>query len=203
MTDLATPETTVSTDQPVRPGKLAHVVLRTRDHLEEMIAWYRTVRAADMIYRNERIAFLSYDEEHHRIAIAGGPDMADRPHRAVGLDHIAFTYDRLADLLSTYARLKGEGILPFCNVNHGPTTSLYYLDPDDNRIELQIDNFEDMHDATDLMVDRFDVNPVGVEFDADEWIARLNGGERPQDIVRLPTEQAPPTTQLITRLRSS
>lgn len=203
MTDLATPETPVSTDRPVRPGKLAHVVLRTRDHLEEMIEWYRTVLAADMIYRNERIAFLSYDEEHHRIAIAGGPDMAERPHRAVGLDHIAFTYDRLADLLATYARLKGEGILPFCNVNHGPTTSLYYLDPDDNRIELQIDNFEDMHDATDLMVDRFDVNPVGVEFDADEWIERLNAGERAEEIVRLPAEQAPPTAQLITRLRSS
>jgi hypothetical protein len=32
-------------------------------------------------------------------------------------------------------------IRPFYSINHGPTTSLYYTDPDGNRVELLVDNF--------------------------------------------------------------
>ena len=46
-----------------------------------------------------------------------------------------------ATCLYTYARLKGDGIEPYWCINHGPTTSLYYKDPDGNQIELQVDNF--------------------------------------------------------------
>lgn len=35
--------------------------------------------------------------------------------------------------------------------NHGPTTSLYYRDPDGNQIETQVDNFETAEEATAFM----------------------------------------------------
>lgn len=196
-------ETAPSTERTVSPQKLAHVVLRSRSHYAEMIDWYLAVLGAKLVYKSERISFLSYDDEHHRIAITRSDELTDRPYRSVGLDHIAFTYANLDDLLAVYARLKRQQILPFCNVNHGPTTSLYYLDPDQNRIELQVDNFADMHDATRLMQDQFDVNPVGVEFDADVWIDRLKAGERPEDLVRPSENPLPPTAELISRIRSS
>src|SRR6476620_7109298 len=53
----------------VKPVKFAHVVYMTR-RFDEMIAWYRNVFEADVVYENPALAFLTYDDEHHRFAIA-------------------------------------------------------------------------------------------------------------------------------------
>jgi len=77
-----------------------------------------------------------------------------------------FSYDRLENLVDTYRRLANAGIDPVWCINHGPTTSLYYEDPDGNRIELQVDNFATNEDLLDwLGSGEFDDNPIGVEFD--------------------------------------
>jgi catechol-2,3-dioxygenase len=187
----------------VSPRKLAHVVLRTKSNLDAMVEWYCVVLGAQIVFNAGRLIFLSYDDEHHRIAIAASEDLAERPRRAAGLDHIAFTYEDIDALLTTYARLKQVGILPFCCVNHGPTTSLYYNDPDLNRIELQVDNFADMSDATTLMEEQFSINPVGEEFDPEVLIARLRSGVDPVELV-LPTRNpSRPTKDLIAKIISS
>jgi catechol 2,3-dioxygenase-like lactoylglutathione lyase family enzyme len=51
----------------VAPTKLAHVVYRTR-RFDEMLAWYQTVFAAKVQYANPGLAFLTFDDEHHRFA---------------------------------------------------------------------------------------------------------------------------------------
>ena len=58
--------------RPISPTKLSHAVLRTT-HLKEMIEWYKTVLNAEVLYQNEILAFMTYDEEHHRIALAALP----------------------------------------------------------------------------------------------------------------------------------
>ena len=58
-------------------------------------------------------------------------------------------YAGLGDLLATYLRLKAHGILPHWPINHGVTTSMYYRDPDNNRVELQIDNFPTAEELQD------------------------------------------------------
>jgi catechol-2,3-dioxygenase len=187
----------------VSPRKLAHAVFRTRDQYAQMIEWYCLVLNAHKVFESERITFLSYDVEHHRIAIASFPDLAARGSRPVGLDHLAFTYDTIGDLMSTYERLKAHAIKPFCAVNHGPTTSLYYHDPDGNRIELQIDNFEDMADATQEMASSFTINPVGVLFDPDELVKHIASGADARALkARMSGEILPPTQELIQRLNS-
>ena len=45
------------------------------------------------------------------------------------------------ELLDTYQRLKSDGIVPHGCLDHGMTTSFYYVDPDGNSVELQCDNF--------------------------------------------------------------
>jgi len=188
----------------ISPRKLAHVVLRTRSNFDAMVQWYCVVLGAEIVFNaGGRLIFLSYDDEHHRIAIAASPDLTERPSRAAGLDHIAFTYDDLEALLTTYARLKQVGILPFVCVNHGPTTSLYYHDPDQNRIELQVDNFADMTEATTLMQEQFSINPVGAEFDPEELLARLRSGADPAELVRPTRKPSPPTRELIAKIISS
>ena len=188
----------------ISPRKLAHVVLRTRSNLDAMVQWYCVVLGAQIVFNaGGRLVFLSYDDEHHRIAIAASPDLTERPPRAAGLDHIAFTYDDINALLTTYERLKQEGILPFVCINHGPTTSLYYNDPDHNRIELQVDNFTDMTEATALMQEQFSINPVGAEFDPEELLARLRSGADPAELVRPTRKPSPPTRELIAKIISS
>lgn len=49
------------------PSKFAHIVYRTH-RFSEMIDWYTRVFEARLRYRDERFAFLSYDDEHHRMA---------------------------------------------------------------------------------------------------------------------------------------
>jgi catechol-2,3-dioxygenase len=187
----------------ISPSKLAHVVLRTRSNFDAMVEWYCVVLGAQIVFNAGRLVFLSYDDEHHRIAIAASEDLAERPHRAAGLDHIAFTYEDIDALLTTYARLKQVGILPFCCVNHGPTTSLYYLDPDQNRIELQVDNFTDMTEATTLMEEQFSINPVGEEFDPEELLTRLRSGVDPAELIRPSKKPSPPKRELIAKIISS
>src|SRR5262245_25583943 len=96
----------------IAPAKLAHVVRRT-SRFDEMIAWYETVLAARVVHTDGVLAFLTYDDEHHRIAIARIPGLEDGPQMAAGTDHIAFTHADLGDLLNTYARLRREGIEPY------------------------------------------------------------------------------------------
>src|SRR5260370_37101014 len=192
-----------STTATVSPHKLAHVVLRTRCNLDAMVQWYCVVLGAQIVFNAGRLIFLSYDDEHHRIAIAASEALTERPARAAGLDHIAFTYEDIDALLTTYARLKQAGILPFCCVNHGPTTSLYYHDPDQNRIELQVDNFADMTEATKLMEEQFSINPVGAEFDPEELLARLRSGVDPGELIRPTRAPSPPTKELIAKIIAS
>jgi catechol-2,3-dioxygenase len=194
---------TAASEPAISPRKLAHVVLRTKSNFDAMVKWYCFVLGARIVFNAGHLIFLSYDNEHHRIAIAAGGDLSERPRRAVGLDHIAFTYEDIDSLLTTFARLKEAGILPYCCVNHGPTTSLYYHDPDQNRIELQVDNFADMTDATALMQAQFSINPIGAEFDPDELLARLRAGVDSAELIRPTRNPSPPTRELIAKIVGS
>ncbi len=161
----------------VTPSQLAHVVRRT-SRFEEVVRWYCTVLGAEVVHSDGILAFLTYDDEHHRIAIAGIPGLDEQPAMAAGTDHIAFTYASLGDLLHTYLRLKAEGIEPYWCINHGPTTSMYYKDPDGSRVELQVDNMPTV-DAIEqwMRSGAFAANPIGVVFDPVELVARFAAGE--------------------------
>jgi hypothetical protein len=50
-------------------------------------------------------------------------------------------YGSFDDLMLSFARLKDLGIEPEFCLNHGVATSFYYADPDQNLVELQVDNF--------------------------------------------------------------
>jgi catechol-2,3-dioxygenase len=160
-----------------KPQKLAHVVRRTT-RFDAMVHWYCTVLGAEVVHSDGTLAFLTYDDEHHRIAIVAIPGLEDQPTMASGTDHIAFTYGDLGDLLQTYRRLEAAGITPFWCINHGPTVSFYYKDPDANRVELQVDTMPSS-EAIDAWMRSgdFAANPIGVVFDPDDFIARYEAGE--------------------------
>jgi catechol 2,3-dioxygenase-like lactoylglutathione lyase family enzyme len=167
----------------IAPAKLAHFVLRTSRY-QELIRWYKTVFGAHAVFENDILAFLTYDDEHHRIAILSVPALGEQPSGICGVHHIAFTYASLHDLMSNYERLRDAGIKPVYVINHGPTTSLYYADPDGNQLELQVENYESVAASTEFFYSpAFAQNPIGVEFDPDELLRRLRAGE-PEDVLK-------------------
>jgi catechol-2,3-dioxygenase len=102
------------------PSMLAHVVLRTtRSNFKAMVDFYLTSLGGTVTYANDFMSFLTYDEEHHRIAIVALPDATPKNRTSSGLDHIAFTFPTLADLMLSYRQRKAKGIVPEWSINHG------------------------------------------------------------------------------------
>ncbi len=169
----------------IRPTHFAHFVLRVRN-LDESIAWYETVLGMEMVHRAETIAFMTYDHEHHRMALAQTPVESDIVPGAPGLDHVAYTLKDLGELLGTYRRLKAKGILPALPINHGPTTSMYYQDPDGHGVELQVDNLDTPEELRGYMESpAFAENPLGVPFDPEKLLARYENGDPIEELVKL------------------
>jgi catechol-2,3-dioxygenase len=160
------------------PSAFVHVVLRTtKSHFQPMVQYYKTFLGADAAYENEYVSFLRYDEEHHRIGIISIPQTDPKAPTTCGLEHIAFSFSNLKDLALSYQQKKAHGITPFWCVNHGPATSLYYKDPDGNKIETQVDNMTSEEGTAFMKTPEFAVNPMGVDFDPEELVRRLESGE--------------------------
>jgi catechol 2,3-dioxygenase-like lactoylglutathione lyase family enzyme len=180
---FSSPGTTV-----VKPIRMAHVVLRTQpSQFKKMTDFYKTFLSATAAYENDFLCFLSYDEEHHRIGIVATPDTTPKDPRSSGLLHIAFTFNNLTDLTLAYLQRKANGIEPYWCTNHGPTTSIYYHDPDGNDLETQVDNYDTNDEATAFMMSKYYAeNPFGVDFDPAELIKRLEAGEDDKAIKKRP-----------------
>lgn len=172
--------TQAPTGKVLAPKSLAHVVLRTPNS-KAMVAFYKSFFGGWASYENDHLAFLTYDEEHHRIAIIGIPGTAPKNRTSAGLEHIAFTYDTLDDLLLAYRQRKSIGMLPIWCTNHGVTVSIYYQDPDGNQLETQVDVFDTVEETNAFMESaEFAENPIGVDFDPEELLTRLKNGEDPK-----------------------
>ncbi|NKB49266.1 MAG: biphenyl 2,3-dioxygenase [Alphaproteobacteria bacterium] len=171
----------------IAPAKLAHVVLKTPpDRVKLVLDWYKTVLEAEAMYETPGFGFVAYDNEHHRVAVLGFPGTKEHVDGHAGMHHMAFTYENLGDLAHTYNRLKGEDITPEFCINHGPTTSMYYFDPDKNQVELQVDNIPEEEFAEYFDNGEFTSNPIGVKFDPDELFGRLAAGEKEEDLLARP-----------------
>ncbi|KAI1137302.1 Glyoxalase/Bleomycin resistance protein/Dihydroxybiphenyl dioxygenase [Hypoxylon sp. FL0543] len=174
------------TGKVLSPSRMAHVVLRTPRY-RPMVEFYKTLLGAHVVAETPNLAFITYDDEHHRIAIAAIPGCGDKIRNSAGLEHIAFSFETLNDLAAAYLQRKARGILPVWCVNHGPTTSMYYQDPDGNVIETQVDNFETAEEATEYMMSpEMAENPFGVDFDPEELVRRLASGEPDAEIKKRP-----------------
>jgi catechol-2,3-dioxygenase len=171
----------------LKPKYLAHVVLKTPtpETFKKMVDFYKIFLNAKASYENDILSFLTFDEEHHRVAIAIFPGTRPRIPQAAGLAHVAFAFDSLRDLAIAYRQRKAHGIVPFWCINHGPTTSMYYRDPDGNEIETQVDNFDTIEEIDKFMTGKeFGENPIGTEFDPEVLIQRLEDGEDDRSIKR-------------------
>lgn len=174
----------------VKPVKFAHVVYQTR-RFDEMIRWYQLVFEAEVVHQNPALAFMTYDDEHHRFAFANlavlKPE-AERPGERgdIGVNHVAYTYADAGDLMKTYARLKAVGIMPYWPVHHGIALSLYYRDPDGNRMEFQVDCGTVAEANAFMASEAFAANPVGVGWDPELLLEQYERGVDVEVLARRP-----------------
>lgn len=85
---------------------------------------------------DKRITFLSRDpREHHQIVLVGGRD----PNSQLNINQISFRLGSLTELKAFYDRLvlaETKGMEP---IIHGNSWSIYFHDPEGNRIEAFAD----------------------------------------------------------------
>ena len=165
---------------------LHHVNLKT-SRLGEMIDWYGLVVGMRSTYAFDGGAWLSNDSANHRLALLSTPLVCDDPDKLVhaGIHHMAFEYATLDELLSTYVRLDAVEVVPHSVLDHGMTLSFYYLDPDCNSVELQVDHFGDWTRSTEFMHgERFAEDPIGTYVDPRQLVAAWQSGTSAAELHR-------------------
>jgi catechol 2,3-dioxygenase len=186
----------MNTEITIHP-KLHHLGLTT-GNLEAMIDWYRKVLGMTVVHQTEaaaggqkdaptlKAAWVSNDEANHRLAFVQLPGLTadhdrSRHHR---LQHVAFEYRTIDELLGTYARLKGLGIVPALCTDGGSQTAFYYEDPDRNSVEINVDNYGDCWTSGEHMRTSADFarNPMGTYVDPDKMIAARKAGASPWEL---------------------
>jgi catechol 2,3-dioxygenase-like lactoylglutathione lyase family enzyme len=83
--------------------------------------------------KGRELIFLSHSpDEHHQIVLTPG----DAAAPGSGVGHVAFRVDSLDEVRRVYEKVRA---LPHAKpepVSHGNTWSVYFRDPEDNRIEI-------------------------------------------------------------------
>ncbi len=123
---------------PRRPdAQITHVGIYVRD-MDNMIEFYTRVLGLALTdrgpyYRGGEICFLSRKaDEHHQMVFARGR-ASDAPS---SINQISFFVESLEVLQTYYRALVEEGVKGLDPINHGNAWSLYFPDPEGNRLEL-------------------------------------------------------------------
>jgi catechol 2,3-dioxygenase len=118
-----------------RINKVGHVVLNVRD-VDASVKFYSEALGMEVMrLREGTAAFLSFGTQHHDIALFKAPEGAEMGK--LGLNHIAFQIaGGETELRQLYGRLVQHGAKVDFTTDHGATHSVYFFDPDGNRLEI-------------------------------------------------------------------
>ena len=153
------------TDAAARPQRDASADSACEDSARG-IAWAAEVRLC--FFR------LILDHPYQQvIAIFDTPGVTQPGANAAGLHHMQLRDPSHEVFARRYRCLRNSGIEPFRAMDHGPNSSLYYRDPDDNIVEIAVPN----HASADryleaLASDEFKANPSGRPLDLAKLLVR-------------------------------
>lgn len=120
-----------------RIQRVGHIVLRVTD-VEKAEAFYRDALGMETVRRSEGAAFMSFGTQHHDIglfSVNGEPTRGN-----AGLGHVALVAEGgMQELQELHQRLVDHGVEIASLTDHGMTKSVYFNDPDGNRLEIYVD----------------------------------------------------------------
>ena len=158
--------------------RLNHAVLYVRD-LEASLAFYRELLGFEVVMRMPGAAFIQapgstndHDLGLFQVGPGAGPSEAGR--RTVGLYHLAWEVDTLAELERLAGRLSEAGALVGAS-DHGTTKSLYARDPDGLEFEVAWVVPADLLDAEALAA-RERIGPLDLAREQRRYGAETKGG---------------------------
>ena len=127
----------------IQARKLGHLVLKVRDARQSRDFYTRALGLKVAHEDLERGAvFLSFGTQHHDLALfelaTAGPPEPAQP----GLHHTAWQLGSFAELQAAHRELRELGIPVESTIEHNVTRSVYFHDPDGNRVELYCDMTE-------------------------------------------------------------
>ncbi len=120
-------------------NRVGHVVLYVSD-VDESVAFYRDKVGMELVrYNGERgLAFMSFGLQHHDIGLFRVRGEATRGN--LGLSHIAMVINGGTDeLRQLHDKLVEDGVEVVEAIDYGYTRSIYFNDPDGNRLEMYCD----------------------------------------------------------------
>ena len=132
----------------IQARKLGHVVLKVRDARRSRDFYTRALglKVAHEDYAHGAV-FLSFGKEHHDLALfqlaTGEAPSATQP----GLHHTAWQLGSFEELQAAHRELAQLGIQVESVVEHNVSRSVYFHDPDGNRVELYCDMVADGFEA--------------------------------------------------------
>ena len=122
-----------------RIRRVGHLVLRVKD-VNRSKKFFEEVLGFPVVGQNERgMVFFSTDakDNHHMLALVPGKEGAATPRPDhIGMQHVSFELGSFAELQEAYRHLKANGVPIEYTVFHGVTKSVYFFDPDGNRLEV-------------------------------------------------------------------
>jgi catechol-2,3-dioxygenase len=115
-------------------GMFVADIARMADFYTRLLGFSVTDRGRLSTYE---LVFLSRDpREHHQIVLVSGRP-ADLPFNPI--NQVSFRMAEFAGLREMHRRLVAEEVRELHPVSHGNALSVYFLDPEGNRIELFVD----------------------------------------------------------------
>ena len=117
-------------------NKIGHIVLNVHN-TEISTKFYSELLGMEVVSRNEQgtSAFLSFGTQHHDLALFSAP--TDSEQGQLGLNHLALQIEGGPEEIEKFQKkLEDRGVRIDRIRNHGITSSVYFMDPDNNRVEV-------------------------------------------------------------------
>ena len=146
----------------IQARKLGHVVRKVRDARKSKEFYTRALGLKGAYEQTDWGAvFLSCGDQHHDLALFQLATGETPDDKQPGLHHMAWQLGSFEELQAAHRELGELGIKVDATIAHNVTRSIYFADPDGNRVELFCDMVEHGFEAMQTLGPRRD--PMDIE----------------------------------------